>query len=184
MKLAPKHATIVATVAAISIPAAIVLFVVLYLLKRKRTKKTTTVKTTSDKGLKIIKEFEGYRDTAYQCDAGVWTIGYGHTNGVKEGDTCTKEQADAWLAADVQTVEAAINALAISLSQNQFDALVSLGFNIGANALLNSTLIKKAKTNPDDATIADEFLRWNKVGNTVINGLTRRRQAESDLYFA
>ena len=184
MKLTAKQYTAFATVAAISIPAAIVLFVVLYLLKRKRTKKTTTVKTTSDKGLKIIKEFEGYRDTAYQCDAGVWTIGYGHTNGVKEGDTCTKEQAEAWLAADVQTVEAAINALAISLSQNQFDALVSLGFNIGANALLNSTLIKKAKTNPDDATIADEFLRWNKVGNTVINGLTRRRQAESDLYFA
>lgn len=121
---------------------------------------------------------------AYQCDAGVWTIGYGHTSGVKEGDTCTKEQADAWLAADVQTVEAVINALAISLSQNQFDALVSLGFNIGANALLNSTLIKKAKTNPDDATIADEFLRWNKVGNTVVNGLTRRRKAESELYFA
>lgn len=184
MKLTAKQYTAFATVAAISIPAAIVLFVVFYLLKRKRTKKTTAVKTTSDKGLKIIKEFEGYRSTAYQCDAGVWTIGYGHTSGVKEGDTCTKEQADAWLAADVQTVEAAINALAISLSQNQFDALVSLGFNIGANALLNSTLIKKAKTNPDDATIADEFLRWNKVGNTVINGLTRRRKAESELYFA
>ena len=184
MKLNPKECSTLVTIAAISIPAALVLFAVLYFLKRKRTKKTTTVKTTSYKGLNIIKEFEGYQSKAYQCAAGVWTIGYGHTSGVKEGDTCTKEQADAWLAADVQTVENAINALAISLSQNQFDALVSLGFNIGANALLNSTLIKKAKADPDDDTIADEFLRWNKVGNTVVNGLTRRRQAEADLYFA
>ncbi len=184
MKLTAKQGTTLAIIAAISIPAAALVCLVWYLLKRKRTKKTDDMKTTSESGFAIIKKFEGCRTTAYQCDAGKWTIGYGHTKGVKEGDTCTQEQAEAWLAEDAQEVETAINSLALCLSQNQFDALVSLGFNIGTSALLGSTLIKKAKIDPDDTTIADEFLRWNKVGTTVVNGLTRRRQAEADLYFA
>lgn len=180
MTIKPRHIAIIAAATAVITLAA----VTVWLVRRKnRTAKNDDMKTTSEKGLKIIKEFEGYRSTAYQCAAGVWTIGYGHTTGVKQGDTCTKAQAEAWLADDLHEPEAAINVLRLTLSQNQFDALASLAFNIGASALARSTLLKKAKANSDDPTIADEFLRWNKVGNTPMTGLTRRRKAEAELYF-
>ncbi len=142
---------------------------------------------TSNKGIELIKRFEGLRLKAYQDSRGTWTIGYGHTGGVKSGDTITEQEAVELLARDLKTAEDAVNEQNLSLSQNQFDALVSFVFNVGTDNFEGSTLLKKAKLNANDPTIRYEFSRWNKVKfNGVyipIAGLTRRRAAEADLYF-
>lgn len=143
---------------------------------------------TGNKGLALIKSFESLQLKAYQCPAGVWTIGYGHTKGVKQGDVIDEKQADQFLKEDCIEAEKAVNAQNLTLSQNQFDALVSFVFNVGVGNFQTSTLLKKAKLNAADPTIADEFAKWNKARVkgvlSVLNGLTRRRQAESDLYFS
>jgi lysozyme len=142
---------------------------------------------TSNKGIELIKRFEGLRLKAYQDSRGTWTIGYGHTGGVKSGDTITEQEAVELLARDLKTAEDAVNEQNLSLSQNQFDALVSFVFNVGTGNFRSSTLLKKAKANPDDPTIRNEFLKWNKarINGTLkpLTGLTRRRAAEADLYF-
>lgn len=142
---------------------------------------------TSTEGIELIKSFEGYRSTAYKCPSGVLTLGYGHTNGVKKGDTCTEKQAVDWLKGDVSFAEKVINRLLPVLLQHQFDALVSLVYNIGSRNFKTSTLLKLALRNPDDPAIKQEFLKWNKAkvnGKlTVIQGLTNRRIKESELYF-
>lgn len=136
----------------------------------------------SEKGLALIKEFEGLRLEAYQCSADVWTIGYGHTAGVRKGDVITKATAARMLADDVSEFESAVNnAVTARLTQNQFDALVSLAFNIGATAFKNSTLVKKLNLR-DDA--ADEFLRWRYVNRVESPGLLRRREAERALFLS
>ena len=136
---------------------------------------------TSYKGFTIIKDHEGLKLTAYKCPAGVWTIGYGHTKGVKKGDTCTKDEADAWLIEDVKTAETALTAL--TLNQNQFDALVSFTYNLGTGNLKKSTLYKKAKLNPNDESIRDEFAKWINSNGKPLAGLIKRRAAESELYY-
>lgn len=136
----------------------------------------------SEKGLALIKEFEGLRLEAYQCSADVWTIGYGHTAGVRKGDVITKATADRMLADDVSEFESAVNnAVTAPLTQNQFDALVSLAFNIGATAFKNSTLVKKLNLRHD---AADEFLRWRYVNRVESPGLRRRREAERALFLS
>ncbi len=137
---------------------------------------------TSKKGIELIKEFEGCQLTAYRCPAGVWTIGYGHTNGVQKGDKITKKQADAFLKEDIVKYENGVNKyVTVSLNQNQFDALVSFIYNIGIAAFQTSTL--RRKLNAEDYTgAAKEFVRWNKSGGQVLNGLTRRRNAEKKLF--
>jgi len=140
----------------------------------------------SQKGLNMIKQFEGLRLTAYRCSANVLTIGYGHTGSdVKEAMTITQAQADELLKSDVKKFEIGVSALTvgISLTQNQYDALVSFAFNVGLGALQSSTLLKKLRENPKDKTIANEFARWNKAGGAVVAGLTNRRAQESQLYF-
>lgn len=141
-------------------------------------------KRTSQNGLALIKKFEGYRSTAYQCSAGVWTLGYGHTSGVKAGDTCTLEQAEQWLKEDVRTAENAVNAEGLKLTQNQFDALVSFTYNVGTAAFKSSTLLKKIKADPDDPAIAQEFARWTYAAGQQVAGLANRRDDEAGLYFA
>ncbi len=142
---------------------------------------------TSTEGIELIKSFEGYRSTAYKCPSGVLTLGYGHTNGVKKGDTCTEKQATDWLKEDVSFAEKVINRLLPVLLQHQFDALVSLVCNIGSRNFKTSTLLKLALRNPDDPAIEQEFLKWNKAKVngvlTVLVGLTKRRIKESELYF-
>lgn len=142
---------------------------------------------TSNKGVELIKQFEGLRLKAYKDQKGVWTIGYGHTGGVKSGDVITEQEAEKLLENDLKTAENAVNEQNLSLSQNQFDALVSFVFNVGTGNFRSSTLLKKAKANPDDPTIRNEFLKWNKarINGTLkpLTGLTRRRAAEADLYF-
>lgn len=134
----------------------------------------------STNGLELIKKFEGLRLEAYLCSAGVLTIGYGHTAGVRKGDVITKGTADKMLVDDIGVFEQAVsNAVTAPLTQNQFDALVSLAFNIGATALTNSTLVKKLNLRHD---AADEFLRWRYVNRVESPGLLRRREAERALF--
>lgn len=136
----------------------------------------------SDKGLALIKEFEGCKLTAYQDSVGVWTIGYGHTRTARRGMVITQAQADELLSLDVAVHAAGVyKALQVKLEQHQFDAVVSLAFNVGVNSVRNSTLLKMI--NRGDAKLAAaQFDRWNKAGGKVLAGLTRRRAAERKLY--
>lgn len=138
----------------------------------------------SKNGLDLIKHFESLQLKAYKCSANVWTIGYGHTKNVKEGDRISQDQANCFLMQDLYSVERAIVRLVkVKLNQNQFDALCSLIFNIGISAFNKSTLL--AKLNKEDYVgAAEQFRRWNKVNNVVMAGLVRRRQAEEDLFNA
>ncbi|MDP7902715.1 lysozyme [Acinetobacter pittii] len=144
-------------------------------------------KTTSDVGVDLITGFEGTRFTAYDDGVGVWTIGTGTTvypNGVKvkQGDTCTPEQAKAYFKHDLAKFEKTVNeSVTVPLTQNQFDALVSLSYNIGAGAFNNSTLLKELNKS-DYQGAADQFLAWKKAGGKVLPGLVRRREAERALF--
>ena len=144
-------------------------------------------KTINEIGLKLIAQFEGCYLQAYLCPANVWTIGIGTTiypNGVKvkKGDKCTLEQAHEYLAHDMIEFEKTVNdSVKVDLTQNQFDALVSLTYNIGSTAFKNSTLLKKLNAK-DYAGAADQFLVWNKGGGKVLKGLVRRREAERALF--
>lgn len=131
---------------------------------------------TSKNGIELIKSFEGCRLTAYKCPAGVWTIGYGHTSGVKEGQRISQEQADLYLALDLEKYEGYVEAANLQLNQNQFDALVSFAYNCGYGNL--KTLIR----NRTLAQIAEALLLYNKANGKVLSGLVRRRQAEHDLF--
>ena len=141
----------------------------------------------SNNGLNLIKQFEGLRLAAYDDGAGVWTIGYGtikYPNGarVKKGDKITQAQADQYIANDVATFERSVNMLVnVPLTQNQFDALVSFTYNLGATNLSASTLLKKLNTKDYKGTSA-EFQKWNKAGGKVMTGLVRRRKAEMELF--
>lgn len=137
----------------------------------------------SDEGLALIKSFEGLRLNAYLCPAKVWTIGYGHTQGVEKGQTITEIEAENLLKDDLSGFEKAVKKCNLELNQNQFDALVSFTFNVGAGNLSKSTLLKKAKNDPLDPTIREEFMKWNKAKGETLAGLTRRRKAEANLYF-
>ena len=139
---------------------------------------------TSPKGISLIKEFEGLRLKAYKCPGGVWTIGYGHTAGVKPGIVITKAQAEEYLKADLIAFERYLNGLGLALNQNQFDALVSFIYNVGTGNFSNSTLLRKVRANPRDNSIMDEFLRWVYSKGRVLPGLQRRRLAEMKLYFS
>lgn len=144
-------------------------------------------KTTSYVGLDLIASFEGTRLQSYDDGVGVWTIGIGTTvypNGVKvkKGDTCTLEQAKSYFAHDLKRFEASVNNLVkVPLSQNQFDALVSLVYNIGSGNFGSSTLLKKLNAK-DYQGAADQFQQWNKGGGKVLKGLVRRREAERALF--
>lgn len=145
----------------------------------------------SQKGLELIKSFEGLKLSVYLCPASIPTVGYGNTyypNGQKVKLTdppITKEKAEELLKFLLATYEKAVDSFCRDdISQGQFDALVSFAYNLGTGALQKSTLIKKVNANPKDVTIADEFMKWNKANGKVLAGLTKRRQAESNLYFS
>lgn len=137
----------------------------------------------SDKGLQLVKHFEGCYLKAYKCPAGVLTIGYGHTGpDVKPGMEITQAQADDLLRLDIERFEKAVrDCVKVPLEQNQFDALVSFAFNCGAGALQKSTLLKKLNAG-DVIGAVQEFHRWNKGGGKVLAGLVRRRAAEAHLF--
>jgi lysozyme len=134
-------------------------------------------------GLALTKQFEGLELKAYQDQVGVWTIGYGHTGvDVKEGLTITEEQASILLAADVAWAVTCVNkSVKAKINQNQFDAMVDFVFNLGCASLVQSTLLKMVNAG-DFEGAAKQFLRWNKAGGKVVRGLTKRRQAEAELF--
>jgi len=136
----------------------------------------------SQEGLELIKKFEGCKLKSYKCPAGVWTIGYGHTEDVKEGDIVSPQEADKLLRADVFKFEEYVaDNVMVNLTQNQFDALVAWTFNLGVGNLRNSTMLKKLN-NADYTSVPFEMKRWNKAGGKTLDGLVRRRQAESLLF--
>ena len=136
----------------------------------------------SQEGLSLIKKFEGCELEAYKCAAGVWTIGYGSTKGVKEGDTVSQEEADKLLLHEMEEYEGYINDMVNpDLEQNQFDAMVSWVFNLGPTNLKASTLLKVLNAK-DYEGVPAQIKRWNKAGGKVLQGLIRRREAESLLF--
>ena len=136
----------------------------------------------SQEGLSLIKKFEGCELEAYKCAAGVWTIGYGSTKGVEEGNTITQEEADKLLLDEMEEYEGYINDMVkVDLKQNEFDALVSWVYNLGSSNLSSSTLLQKLNTKEWD-DVANQIKRWNKAGGKVLQGLIRRREAEALLF--
>jgi len=152
-----------------------------------------TQNKTSQKGIDLIKKFEGCRLAAYLCPAGIPTIGYGSTRmisgrAVKLDDRVSIELAEAMLRQELLYFEDKVMRFVKSdLNQNEFDSLVSFTYNVGEGNFKKSTLLKKVNTNPNDTTIKFEFLKWNKANiDGVLKelpGLTERRKKESQLYF-
>ena len=137
---------------------------------------------TGQKGIDLIKSFEGFRSKAYLCPAKVLTIGYGHTANVKPLDVVTEQQAVELLKQDLAWAEQVVNAEKLNINQNQFDALVSFVFNCGSGNFKSSSLLRVIKENPNSTDIEYRFGMWNKGGGKVLAGLTRRRAAEAKLY--
>ena len=138
----------------------------------------------SSKGLNLIKHWEGYRSNAYKCPAGVWTIGYGHTKGVYEGQKITSYEADIMLKEDLAVFEGAVSRFVkVNLTQGQFDALVSFAFNVGVSAFQNSTLLRLLNKGDYDGA-AGQFQRWVKAGKQTLPGLVRRRESERKVFLS
>lgn len=138
----------------------------------------------SERGLDLIRRFEGLKLDAYRCPAGVWTIGYGHTGPeVRSGMRISRQEAEALLLADVLRFDGAVRRIAGACSQGQHDALVSFAFNLGLGALMSSTLLKKHKAG-DHAGAAEQFGRWIHAGGKRLAGLAKRRAAEVALYLS
>ena len=145
---------------------------------------------TGTAGIELIKKFEGFMSKPYKCPAGIPTIGYGATfypGGKKvtmADKAITEVEATELLASMLTKFEQYVDSYCIdTITQNQFDALVSFCYNLGPNNLKSSTLLKKVNLNPNDETIRAEFMKWTKAGGKVLKGLTLRRTAEADLYF-
>lgn len=137
---------------------------------------------TSQRGLSLIKSFEGLRLHAYQDSVGVWTIGYGTTRGVKAGMSITKEQAERMLLNDVQRFEPEVERLVkVPLNAARWDALICFTYNLGAANLESSTLLRLLNAG-NYAGAAEQFPRWNKAGGKVLSGLVKRRAAERQLF--
>lgn len=144
-----------------------------------------------NKGYLLITKFEGLKLKPYLCSAKVPTIGYGNTyypNGKRVtllDKEITKEYAFEIFKELADRFAKRVDALVTKdLTQNQFNSLVSLCYNIGTGNFASSTLLKKVNINPKDLTIRNEFLRWNKANKIVINGLTNRRNEEANTYFS
>ncbi len=149
------------------------------------------VRQINEAGLHLIEEFEGLarqlpdgRIAAYRDAVGVPTIGYGHTHGVYMGEVVTREQAQEFLKEDLRQAEAAVTQLVkVPLNDNQFAALVSFVFNLGAGALSHSTLLRELNAKNYQGA-ANQFLLWTHAGGRVLPGLVRRRRAERQLFLS
>ncbi|USA44984.1 lysozyme [Acinetobacter sp. C26M] len=170
--------------------------------KRHANKKLSNIATVSDvveavgidsamtisvDGIRLITSFEDLKLQAYDDGTGIWTIGFGtavYPNGIRvvKSDYCSLEQAEFFFQHDLNRFQSTVNdAVTVALSQNQFDALVSLTYNIGQTAFKNSTLLKKLNAS-DYVGAADQFHVWNKGGGKILKGLVRRREVERNLF--
>lgn len=136
----------------------------------------------SDLLIEKMIEFESLRLTSYKDSVGVWTIGVGHTMGVRQGQTITKEQAMTLLKGDLLPCEQFVNSIKEIDTQGKFDALVDFSFNLGIGALKDSTLLKRIRKHEDESLIKNEFLKWVHAGGKVENGLVKRRNWEAMRY--
>ena len=136
----------------------------------------------SQEGISLIKKFEGCELEAYKCAAGVWTIGYGHTKDVKEGNSITKEEAESMLVHELQEYCSDVDiAVKVDLKQNEFDSLVSWTYNLGPTNLNSSTMLRVLNEGKYDEVPA-QMKRWNKASGQVKEGLVRRREAEALMF--
>lgn len=136
----------------------------------------------SSEGIELIKKFEGCETTAYQDSVGVWTIGFGHTKGVQEGQSCSMQDAETMLSEEMDEYEGYINSMVdVDLNQNEFDSLVAWVYNLGPTNLRESTLLKILNAGDKDG-IPEQINRWNRAGGKILQGLVRRREAESLMF--
>ena len=150
----------------------------------------TKITKTGQKGIDLIKQFEGFSSKPYLCPAKVPTIAYGATfypDGKKvtmNDKLLTESQGVDLLKNMLSSFEKYVDSYCVdTINQNQFDALVSFCYNLGPANLKSSTLLKKVNANPNDPTIKGEFLKWTKASGKVLKGLVTRRTAEAELYF-
>ncbi len=141
-----------------------------------------TLMKTSNKGLDLIKNYEGCKLYAYRDSVGVATIGYGHTKNVKMGMAITQAQADKFLQDDVMPIEKALNAMNTNFTQAQFDALVSWCFNLGLGNFNSSTMKKYIVARKDDLVITNQMVKWHNAGGKPLLGLKRRRVVEANMF--
>lgn len=147
--------------------------------------RTHEVMKPSQACIEFIKEWEKLRLVAYLDGGGVWTIGYGHTDYVEPGDTCTEQEAEEFLRQDVQEAAGAIDDFVdVELTQPMYDALVSWAYNCGREAVKNSTLVRLLNAGHSKEVVAAQLPRWNKDNGKVVPGLTRRREAERVLFLS
>ena len=140
---------------------------------------------TSGEGIELIKFFEGCELESYKCSGAVWTIGYGKTSGVKEGDTCTQDEAEQYLADDLFEFEKIVHKhVNVPLKQHEFDALVSWTYNLGGGSLKTSTLLIRINDNNHRSwvDIPHQIKRWNRAGGEVLDGLVKSREAEAKMW--
>ena len=132
--------------------------------------------------VELVKHFEGFEDTAYLCPGNVWTIGYGRTRNVNEGDRITEPQAERDLLEELEEFKhQVLNSVKVELKQNELDALTSWTYNLGVGNLKSSTLLKKLNAG-NKSEVPAEMIRWNKANGKVLAGLTKRREAEAELW--
>lgn len=131
--------------------------------------------------IEAIKGFEGFRAEAYKCPAGVWTIGYGHTGGVKKGQRVSPARAEELLRQDLGSAEASVNKLGVAKTQGQFDALVDITYNCGD--MSGSTLVRKIRDGAGKDEITKEFMRWVHSGGKVLSGLIKRRKWDAERFY-
>jgi lysozyme len=141
-----------------------------------------TLMTISQKGIDLIKTFEGCKLFAYRDSVGVPTIGYGHVKGVKMGMSITQKQAEEFLKSDIKPVERLLNGMGINYTQNQFDALTSWIFNLGEGNFKKSTMYKNIVARKSDIEITDQMVKWVNAGGKPLAGLKRRRVAEANMF--
>ena len=142
----------------------------------------------NQKGIDLMHKYEGCKLSSYLCPAKVWTIGFGNTfyedgSKVQPNQHISQKRANELFENIVNKSFNIKPLLKVELNENQYSALVCFAYNVGMANLKKSTLLKKVNINPNDPSIVSEFLKWNKAGGKVLNGLTNRRIAESKLYF-
>ena len=144
----------------------------------------------TQEAIDLIKEHEGCKLKSYKCPAGIDTIGYGSTfyedgKKVMPGDVITQDKADKLLMFVLeQMLRGILKLIKVNLNNNQIGAIVSFVYNVGLGNFLKSTLLRKLNKNPNDPTIKDEFMKWNKANGKELAGLTKRRAKEAELYFS
>ena len=136
----------------------------------------------SQKGIDLIKKFEGCKLYAYRDSVGVATIGYGHIKGVKMGMSITQQQAETFLKDDIKPIETFLNGMGINYTQGQFDALTSWIFNLGQGNFKSSTMYKYIVARKSDLEITDQMVKWHNAGGKPLIGLKKRRCEEANMF--